>query len=242
MSESNPTLPGSNPSDEQKDLMPESARSMGTGEILRYGLGNYLSISGGVLLLVCAFLVRHAYSELAFVLQKDPKNISVEEIGSLKNNDYIRLTCALDYEKGLDIETLGGKRYSLFPVSGTNNALIVFQQGLTTTGELDRTNRTLTGRIVGKDWADEYDVEANRIKLQEQFARMDIVVPEAALILAAGSTSKFKVWPMVVGVVGALVIFHFLGRLWRTVGFISDRAELVAHINALNRGNTAKPT
>ncbi len=198
--------------DTQNRFTSESAKLLSTNEVIGYGLGNFYSIYGLIFLFVCAFLIKHAYNELAFALKTKPIEITIGDTKNLVSNDYVKLTCKLDYAKGLDIKTVGGKEYSLIPVAETNNKLIIFQAGITTKKEMATTKRTFTGRIVGKGWGNEYDVEANRIKLQDQFARENINVPDAALILVSGSKPYFKVWPMVLGVISTLIILYFLNR------------------------------
>ena len=218
--------------DAQERLTADSVKLLSTNEVIGYGLGGFYSIYGLIFLFLCAFFVKHAYDELAFDQKTDPMVITISDVGNLASNDYVKLICELDHESGMDIKTIGGKEYSLIPVAGTDNRLIVFQSGVTTEKEMVIKKRTFTGRVVGKGWADEYDVEANRIKLQEQFARENITIPDDALILASGAKPEFKIWPMVLGVISALVFLHFLNSLRLTISFLSDRDKLADYVNS----------
>lgn len=216
---------------QQEKLTEQSAKLLSTSEVISHGLGGFYSLYGIFFLTVCVLLAGYGYDNLVFSMQKKPRVVSVGELDSLQHNDYVTLSCEVDYETGLDIQTLGGKQYSLIPVAGTDNRLIIFQSGVTTEKELTQSQRTFTGRIVAMGWGKEYDVEANRIKLQDQFARENATVPEDALILASGSTPGLNIWPLIVGAFGLLVLLHFLNCLRRSLGFLFDRSKLVEYVN-----------
>lgn len=120
----------------QKRLTAGGAELLSTSEVLGYGLGGFYSIYGLFFLFLCSLAPIYAYNELVFALKTNPIEVTVNDIENLIVNDYVKLTCEMDYVHGLDIKTVGGKQYSLIPVAGTGNRLIIFQSGVTTEKEM----------------------------------------------------------------------------------------------------------
>ncbi len=211
-----------------------------TMTILSEGLGGFFSPWGGIWLVVCILLVTSGADSVMYGLQSEPIVVTEENIGSVSHNDYVRLSLPLDFQDGLQFETVGGEAYSLTPVKGTDRRFIVYQSGHFTQDEMLLSNQTYTGRLIGKGWlAGEWDVDAKRIELVEQFQRQQIQVPDDALVLDVGKKPELEVWPIIVAAGGGLCLLYFGLCLVRTIGFFMNRDRLLEHMVKQSEDATA---
>jgi hypothetical protein len=150
--------------------------------ILQLGLGRYFSIWGAIGILVCVMSLFHSIERFRYALKSTPTVIDVSANG-VSHNDYVQLTAELNFDNGLQIEKIGGKAYTLMPVVGSNNRLIVYEKGHAThVGNIAR-ERTFKGRIVAQGFGDDWALDEERIEVVQEFAREGIDIPEDVLVL-----------------------------------------------------------
>jgi len=158
-------------------------------------------------------------------LKSTPIAIGVSANG-VSHNDYVQLTAELDFDNGLQVETIGGRAYTLIPVVGSNNRLIVYEKGHATQGGDTARERIFTGRIVAKGFAEEWDLDAERIALVQEFAREGISIPEDALVLDAIDHPRLQLWAMLLGIASFGVLLWFVVRVVMTIQLLVNDDKL----------------
>lgn len=200
--------------------------------ILRLGLGGFWSLKGAIGVPLCVALLFHSIERFSYAMKSTPVEITPQST-AIAHNDYVRLTAALDYENGIQIETVGGEAFTLVPVVGSDRRLIVHEKGLATAGEAGR-QRTFTGRIVGTGIDDEWDLDGRRIKLVQQFARQSVNIPADALILDASDVPRIQPWAVFLGLASTSVLVWLAVRIVQTVQLFNDDEKLAAALRDAN--------
>lgn len=196
------------------------------GDRLREGLGRFFSIGGGTVVLVSAFLVANAVRAVSFALKTEPAVIrTVEELEETHDNDFVELHARLDGARGLQMEAKG-ITYTLLPARDMGDRVIVYQRGAWVQGEETDAARVFRGQLVGPDWIgrSEWNVDAHRIKLLDQFSRKGVKIPETALVLWTGKEPEWRVSELIVGGLGAVVLLIFSVRLRRAAALLMGRS------------------
>lgn len=210
----------------------DAIRTPGVVDVLSFGLGRFFSLYGAIGLLVCLALPFTALDDLRFAFAGDATRVELPA-GSeaVTPNDFVEATLEPDYDEGIVVETLGGDTYTLVPAAGTGRAVVVYQQGFPTANEADLPGpRTYRGRVVGKGFFGEWDVNGDFIDVPAQFSREGIGVPGDVLVLWAGVEPRMNWWTTFVGLAGLAVLGVFGRRVGRTVRLLGDREALESHL------------
>ena len=103
-----------------KESLEDAVEMLDKVEVMSLGLGRHFTFYGIIIQIVCVMIIVRGIDEIAFSLKKNPKVIeNVEDIEKLKDNDYVKILMDLDFENALQIETIVGKQYTIFPFKGT---------------------------------------------------------------------------------------------------------------------------
>lgn len=193
--------------------------------ILRLGLGRFWSAWSPIVVTLCVAFVVFSLERLSYALNSAPIEIDARAQG-VSHNDYVQLTGRLDFENGMQFETIGGRAYTLVPVVGSNKRLIIYEDGRAAFGsDMDR-ERTFTGRIVAKGFTDEWNLDSGQIQVVNQFAREGITVPSVALILDATDRPKIQPWSMMLGLASFGVLLWLGTRIILTIQLFLDDDKL----------------
>lgn len=185
-------------------------------DALKTGLGPFYSWRGMIWLAVCVMLVGYSADHIGFALKHTPRDITAADAASCAHNEYVRLKTTLDYPQGLQFKTLSLREYLLVPVSDTGGKLVVYLEGPLSDDELRAIqDGPFVGRLIGSQLG-EWDVDAHRIKLTENFQRARRPVSPDTLILQVGYEPHLEPWPVFVGIAATFCLWWFAIRLART--------------------------
>ena len=106
------------------------------------------------------------------------------DLRKLKDNLIAEISLPLDVEKNFPVEFIISKdQFQLIPFQGTGYHLMWVVEGEATQRTLQSLRPPFKGRVVKKDFSDEWDVFGRRFKLQKVFAEDGIKLPENAMLL-----------------------------------------------------------
>jgi hypothetical protein len=200
-------------------------------QVITLGMGWFFSIKGAFAVLVAIALVGSAIGDLIFALRKMPKLVTSATIERLKPNDYVKLNGNLDYDHAVAFKPVLSGNFTLTPVMGARNRLIVYRKGFLTESPQAVSDTGFAGKVVGRDWFGKWDLEGADVDLVEEFQRRGVSVPLNALVLLDGHLPKVNLWLSCVGVASIGILALVLTRIRRTMSFLEDRRQLAAYVN-----------
>ena len=215
-----------------KEGLEDAVKMLDKADVMSLGLGFHFSVYGIIIQIVCIMIVVKGIDEISYSFKKEPEVIAtVEDIEKLKKNDYVNILLDLDFENVLQIQTIGGKQYRIFPFKGTKYSLFYYCEG-PIVKKNDEIVKILpeAGRLVGKDFAGEWDLGANRSALDKDFKKIGIDINENALVLEPKDPGFPHPWLLFIFVMSLLNISWFLTRLINTIKMLSDKQHLAEYI------------
>jgi len=210
----------------------EHTRLLSPVDIAAIGMGWFFSIRGIIALCVVVLGISSISEDIEYSLKDSP--IAIENIATvttLKNNDYVKLSLPLDYGNGIHSKTVGGMLFSLIPVVGAEDRLIVFREGVLTTEEAAIAEHNISGRVIERGFTDEWNTGYLRLKVDKQFERAGMVVQRSALLIVDGYIPRIEVWPLILLVLFTLLLVWFLLNVTKTIAFFRNRDVFAEYLN-----------
>lgn len=180
-----------------------------------------------LLLAFSCYAIYDLAQEFAFQRTATPREVyRADEARALKNNEYVQVHLPLDVEKAVAIGYISGREFLFVPFADTDCTLLYAIEGPLDMSSVAPLLPPFTGRLTGKDFADEWRVYGKSIELQKVFKRQqNMELPGTALVLYIADRTPLGAWQYFIASLAALYIFFFVRGVFRFFTRVADSAS-----------------
>src|SRR5258708_27095488 len=137
------------------------------------------SILGSVLLvLLAAFIIAQTFRDVSFYFDKTVLTVNTPiDVDRLHDNAVTEISIGLDLKRAYGVRYLTQREFLLIPFSGLGYKLMYVVEGPLSDKLVANFRPPYKGRVVTKDFADDWDVYDQQMNLKKIFARDGIELP-----------------------------------------------------------------
>jgi len=154
---------------------------------------------------------------------------SPAELADLSDDTYVTIAAPLE-KQYLVVRTRGGDSFTLNPVEGYENRLVVGRFDVSTDDDSADASDVHEGRLVSRGWLGYWTHRGSRIDMIAEFEPHGVAIPADARMLVEGDRPAVSALTVSLLCVGAIGLLVFATRLIRGVYYLANRAALAARL------------
>lgn len=154
------------------------------------------SILGSVLLvLLAAFIIAQTFRDVSFYFDKTVLTVNTPiDVDRLHDNAVTEISIGLDLKRAYGVRYLTQREFLLIPFSGLGYKLMYVVEGPLSDKLVANLRPPYKGRVVTKDFADNWDVYGQQMNLKKIFARDRIELPANAMLVYDAPKELPSLW------------------------------------------------